>query len=155
LKKFGHLGEDNYLEIGINAKMSELHAAMGLCVLPSVEQIIDRRRQIVKFYDEMLEGKLQRPVLPPDVDYNYSYYPVLFSSHDEMMRARKDLIDVDIIPRRYFYPSLNTLPFLQQAGYKVCPVSENAALRVLCLPLYNELENEEIIKISKIVLGNI
>jgi dTDP-4-amino-4,6-dideoxygalactose transaminase len=155
LKKFGHLGEDNYLEIGINAKMSELHAAMGLCVLPMVDQIIDRRRQIVTIYNEMIEGKLQRPVLPAGVGYNYCYYPVLFPSHDQMMRARKDLLDADIIPRRYFYPSLNTLPFLQQVGYKACPVSESAALRVICLPLYYELNQEEVIKISKIILGNI
>jgi dTDP-4-amino-4,6-dideoxygalactose transaminase len=153
MKRFGHLGEDYYEEIGINAKMSELHAAMGLCVLPMVDQIIDRRRQIVTFYDEMIKkGKLQRPELPAGVEYNYSYYPVLFLSHEEMMRARKALLDQNIIPRRYFYPSLNTLPYLQQAGYTACPVSESVAMRVLCLPLYNELEREEIIKITKAIL---
>jgi len=72
-----------------------------------------------------------------------------------MIRARKDLMDKDIMPRRYFYPSLNTLPYLQQAGYKTCPVSESAAMRVLCLPLYYELRKEEIIKISKIILETI
>jgi len=156
MKKFGHLGEDYFFEIGINAKMSELHAAMGLCILPMMDQIIDRRRQIATLYDALFKAsKLQRPELPQEVDYNYNYYPVFFSSHEDMMRARKDLMDQDIIPRRYFYPSLNTLPYLQQAGHKVCPVSESAALRVLCLPLYYELEKEEIIKISKIILGTI
>jgi dTDP-4-amino-4,6-dideoxygalactose transaminase len=156
LKRFGHLGEDYYLETGINAKMSELHAAMGLCILPVINQIIDRRRQIATWYDELLnESKLQRLELPQGVEYNYNYYPVFFSSHEDMMRARKALMDQDIIPRRYFYPSLNTLPYLQQASYKACPVSESAAMRVLCLPLYYELEKEEIIKISKIISGMI
>ncbi len=154
MKRFGHLGEDNYQEIGINAKMSELHAAMGLCILPVIDQIIDKRRQITILYDELIEkSKLRRPVVPHGLDYNYNYYPVLFPSHEDMMRARQRLIDNDIMPRRYFYPSLNTLPYLQQAGYKTCQVSESAAARVLCLPLYYELQKEEIIKISEFVLG--
>lgn len=154
MKKFGHLGEDTYQEIGINAKMSELHAAMGLCMLPLIDQIIDKRRQVATFYDELInDSKLQHPELPEGVEYNYNYYPVLFSSHEEMMRARKALMDQDINPRRYFYPSLNTLPYLQQAGTKACPVSESVAMRVLCLPLYYELQKDEVVRISKIILG--
>ncbi len=154
MKRFGHLGEDNYQEIGINAKMSELHAAMGLCMLPLIDQIIDKRRQIATFYDELIEdSKLQHPEVPEGVEYNYNYYPVLFSSHEEMMRARKALMDQDINPRRYFYPSLNTLPYLQQAGTKACPISESAVMQVLCLPLYYELQRDEVVRISKIILG--
>ena len=156
MKRFGHFGEDDYQEIGTNAKMSELHAAMGLCILPVIDQIIDRRRQITTLYDELLkDSKLYHSNVPHGVEYNYNYYPALFPSHEDMMRARKALMDQNIIPRRYFYPSLNTLPYLQQAGYKTCPVSESAATRVLCLPLYSELQNEEIKKIAKIILGTI
>jgi dTDP-4-amino-4,6-dideoxygalactose transaminase len=154
LKRFGHLGEDYYQEIGINAKMSELHAAMGLCILPVVDQIIDKRRQITTWYDELIgRSQLLHPEVPRGVEYNYNYYPVIFPNKEGMLRARKDLMDQDIYPRRYFYPSLNTLPYLQQAGYKACPVSESVAMRVLCLPLYHELEKKEIIKISEIIIG--
>jgi len=154
MKRFGHLGEDDYQEIGINAKMSELHAAMGLCILPEIDQITERRRQIATLYDDLIkDSQLRLPELPQGVEYNYNYYPVLFSSHTDMMRARQDLMYQNIMPRRYFYPSLNTLPYLQQAGYKACPVSESAAMRVLCLPSYSELQKEEIIKIAKIILG--
>jgi dTDP-4-amino-4,6-dideoxygalactose transaminase len=136
--------------------MSELHAAMGLCILPVIDQIINRRRQIAALYDELFKtSKLQHPQLPQDLEYNYNYYPVLFLSHAEMMQARKDLMDQNIYPRRYFHPSLNTLPYLQQAGPKACPVSESAAMRVLCLPLYYELQKEEIIKIAKITSGTV
>jgi dTDP-4-amino-4,6-dideoxygalactose transaminase len=156
MKRFGHLGEDDYQEIGINAKMSELHAAMGLCILPVIDQIIDRRRQISILYDELIkDSQLYHPGVSQGVEYNYNYYPVLFPSHEDMMRARHDLMDQDIYPRRYFYPSLNTLPYLQQTDYKACPVSESAAMRVLCLPLYYELKNEEIIRIAEIILEKI
>jgi dTDP-4-amino-4,6-dideoxygalactose transaminase len=156
MKRFGHIGEDDYREIGINAKMSELHAAMGLCLLPCMDQIIDKRRQITTMYDELIsDSHLQRPELPQEVEYNYNYYPVLFPSHADMMHARQNLMKQDIFPRRYFYPSLNTLPYLQQAGYKPCPVSESAAMRVLCLPLYYDLLQEEVHRISKIILGTI
>jgi dTDP-4-amino-4,6-dideoxygalactose transaminase len=154
MKRFGHVGEDDYREVGINAKMSELHAAMGLCVLPLLNQIIEKRRQITVLYDELIRGsRLQRPYVPEGLEYNYNYYPVVFSSHEDMKQARQNLIDQGVMPRRYFYPSLNTLPYLQQAGNKACPVSESVAMRVLCLPLYYELQEEEAIEIAKIVLG--
>jgi dTDP-4-amino-4,6-dideoxygalactose transaminase len=156
MKRFGHSGEDDYIEVGINAKMSELHAAMGLCVLPLIDRIINGRRQITAWYDELLkDGRHHHIGVPQGVEYNYNYYPVLFQSHEDMLQARKALMDRDIIPRRYFYPSLNTLPYLQQAGYRACPVSESAAIRVLCLPLYYEFQKEEISKIAKIILGTL
>ncbi|NLH94251.1 MAG: DegT/DnrJ/EryC1/StrS family aminotransferase [Candidatus Cloacimonetes bacterium] len=154
LKKFGHIGEDEYVEVGINAKMSELNAAMGLCVLPMVDEIIATRRQLSAWYDEIIaDSQVSRPTMPQGLDYNYNYYPVLFSSNEQMMQTRQKLVEQDIMPRRYFYPPLNTLPYLQQAGYKPCPVSESVAMRVLCLPLYFELQKEEILRIANIVTG--
>jgi len=152
MSKFGHTGEDNYLDIGINAKMSELHAAMGLAVLPRVEEIIAERRQCSMWYDEYLGDALcQRPAVRSGVEYNYSYYPVIFPDHATMMRVRQVLIDQGIFPRRYFYPSLNTLPFLNPGRKQECPVSESIASRVLCLPLFVGLGKNQIEKISRIV----
>lgn len=142
---FGHCGEERYVEIGINAKMSELHAAMGLSVLPQVDDLIARRRRSSERYDALLDGlALQRPKVAASLDYNYAYYPVLFEDHASMMRARRVLLDHDIMPRRYFFPSLNTLPFLREALRRPCPVSESAASRVLALPLSAMLEDVEI-----------
>ena len=154
LKSFGHIGEDNYIDIGINAKMSEFHAAMGLCVLERVDEIISNRRDVARHYDQALESSdLRLMHIPKKVEYNYSYYPVIFPGHSSMMSARDALLREAITPRRYFYPSLNTLPYL--AGNKVyeCPISENIASRVLCLPMYAGLTKDEIIKITKIVKG--
>jgi len=145
MKKFGHIGEDEYLDIGINAKMSELHAAMGLCVLPKVNDIITSRKECSGWYDEQLEGSLlQRPVPPVGLEYNYSYCPVIFPSHDVMMQVRQTLLDNGIGPRRYFFPSLNTLPFLKAELKRACPVSEKISSQVLCLPLYVGLSKAEV-----------
>ena len=152
MKKFGHHGEDEYLEVGINAKMTEFHAAMGLCVLPKVDDIIVRRRKCAECYDEFLDGVgLRLQHIPAGVEYNYGYYPVVFKHHETMMCVREALIKNDIAPRRYFYPSLNTLQYLQHHGYMPCPVSENLASRVLCLPMYDGLLKNEILKVSKVV----
>ncbi|MFA5171066.1 MAG: DegT/DnrJ/EryC1/StrS family aminotransferase [Sulfuriferula sp.] len=153
LKMFGHLGEDKYFDIGINAKMSELHAAMGLCVLPKVAEQIKLRKACVNHYDEMLsQCGLQRPAPQADFTYNYAYYPVVFETHQAMMSARQALMSQDINPRRYFYPSLNTLPFLKPELKRACPVSEDIATRVLCLPLHAALSVEEISMISDIIV---
>jgi dTDP-4-amino-4,6-dideoxygalactose transaminase len=154
MSKFGHMGEEAYLDLGINAKMSELHAAMGLCVLPKVDEIISARKQRSACYDTFLkESPLQKPMQTPGLDYNYAYYPVVFPSHETMVRARQALLDQGIGPRRYFYPSLNTLPFLKRERKQPCPVSEAVAERVLCLPLYPQLEWQDIERVCRITLG--
>jgi len=156
MKKFGHIGEDDYLTIGINAKMSELHAAIGLCVLPKVNDIITFRKDCFGWYDEQLEGQpLQRPVAPVELEYNYAYYPVIFSSHNVMMRVRQALLDNGISPRRYFHPSLNTLPFLKPELKRVCPVSEIISSRVFCLPVYVGLNRAEVEIICRLIIQSL
>lgn len=145
MKTFGHIGEDRYLDIGINAKMSEFHAAMGLCILPKVDDIIASRKACSEWYDELLEDcALRRPAIPAGLEYNYAYYPVIFPTHESMMRVRQTLQDHGIGPRRYFHPSLNTLPYLKPESKAACPVSEDVSSRVLCLPLYVGLGKAEI-----------
>jgi dTDP-4-amino-4,6-dideoxygalactose transaminase len=156
MSKFGHLGEDEYLDIGINAKMSELHAAMGLAVLPSVPEIIAARRECSLWYDELLEGlKLKRPKTIDGLEYNYAYYPVIFATHEQMMMVRDALHAQDIFPRRYFYPSLNALPFLPESLRRPCPVSESIAQRVLALPLYPTLPRQDVKRIAACIKGTL
>ena len=155
LKAFGHEGEDNYLLSGINAKMSELHAAMGLAVLPGVAGQIARRKEISSMYSQSLAGSTIRFLEPPaDLECNYSYYPVIFSDNDQMMKTRALLRENNIFPRRYFYPSLNLLKYLQNNGYKQCPVSESVASRVLCLPLFGDLKDHQVKQIIDLILAS-
>ncbi|QQG66484.1 DegT/DnrJ/EryC1/StrS family aminotransferase [Desulfobulbus oligotrophicus] len=152
MSKFGHVGEDEYLDLGINAKMSELHAAMGLAVLPKVDEIIAARCERSGWYDRYLADlKLQRPGVVNGLEYNYAYYPVVFNTHESMMAARKLLQAHNIFPRRYFHPSLNTLPFLHKNLQKPCPVSESLSQRVLALPLYVTLTRQEVNMISSCI----
>lgn len=145
MSRFGHVGEDDYLDLGINAKMSELHAAMGLAVLPMVPEIIAARRDRSFWYDELLEGlSIQRPKVIDGLEYNYAYYPVVFATHEQMMMVSVALYEQEIFPRRYFYPSLNTLPFLPESLRRSCPVSESLAQRVLALPLYPTLSRQDV-----------
>lgn len=154
MSKFGHIGESEYLEIGINAKMSELHAAMGLAILPSIGEIINARRERSSWYDELLKGRgLQRPRTVAGLEYNFAYYPVVFSTHEEMRMVQEGLQAQGIFPRRYFYPSLNTLPFLPESLRRQCPVSESVSQRVLALPLYPQLTRPDVERVTEGIIG--
>jgi len=153
MKKFGHIGEEDYIDLGINAKMSELHAAMGLTVLPYMDHIISERKRRSEIYQKILEGTgLRTTKIPDNVDYNYAYFPVVFNDHEQMMNARQALIENGIMPRRYFYPSLNKLKdlFANSKTYD-CIISEEIADTVMCLPLYDSLEDDDIEKIIYII----
>lgn len=151
MRNFGHNGQEAFWGLGINGKNSEFHAAMGLCNLPHVTEIIAARRQVSGWYDEKLAGsELTRPVLPGRIEYNYAYYPILFTSEEALLKSRDRLNTKDIYPRRYFFPALCSLPYINKRNF---PVSEEISKTVLCLPLYPELGKEEIETISSIVLN--
>ncbi len=151
LKHFGHYGDD-HISLGINAKQSEFHAAMGLCILPYIKDIIEKRKEISQIYDNLIDKKLIHPKKQEFLDYNYSYYPVVFQNECQMLKVFEELKKENIYPRRYFYPSLNKLPYVKGES---CPVSEDISIRIACLPLYKELNVKDVEKISKIILKNI
>lgn len=150
-RSFGHRNDD-YFDIGINAKNSEFHAAMGLCVLPKVPELIAQRRTCAERYDSRLDfSRLTKPSQVEGLTFNYAYYPVALESEAKLLQVRAALNAEEIFPRRYFYPSLNTLPFVQtpeRPESQSCPVSEDVSLRVLCLPLYPGLDIDDIDRIS-------
>lgn len=148
LKRFGHRGDEHYL-LGINAKASEFQAAMGLCNLEHIDQITQDRKKVVMKYDSLLHGRVQKPEFPDSATSNYAYYPILFKSEEELLAKTKALKEQNILPRRYFYPSLNTLPYLPQD--QECPISEDIARRIVCLPLYAGLDETVINRICEVV----
>lgn len=152
IKRFGH-NLDEHICIGINAKQSEFNAAMGLANLPYIIDIIENRHRISELYDKELQGLIERPKKQDDLEYNYAYYPVLFKSEEELLKVFEALNNEGIYPRRYFYPSLNTLPYLEE--YQACPISEDISSRIACLPLYADLERENVLKICNIVKDSI
>lgn len=149
-RSFGHIGDD-YYSIGINGKNSEFHAAMGLAVLPNLPGIIAGRKVVFELYNDLLPVGLHSPDYHiDDFEYNYSYYPVLFGNEEEMLKVRSALLNNNVTARRYFYPSLNLLPQVETIS-KSCPVSEDICPRVLCLPLFPELNIRDIEMISSTI----
>lgn len=153
-RSFGHKNDD-YFMMGINAKNSEFHAAMGICNLPKVDDIIENRKTISEKYDVLLNwNKLERPSNNiPDFIYNYAYYPVILESEEILLNVTEALKVEEITPRRYFYPSLNQLPYLD--FYNPCPVSESYSSRALSLPLYYDLPLADVEKITSIINQNL
>lgn len=154
LRNFGHEGPYDFVLAGVNAKNSEFHAAMGLCNLRYMAEILGKRQELVRYYDQRLLGlNIKRPELTPQAEWNYSYYPIILESEAALEKIAAALEKNYIYTRRYFYPSLNRLAYLQAA--KPLPISEDFAARVLCLPLYHTLSLEEVDMIARIVARTI
>ena len=152
-RAFGHI-RDDYFTLGINAKNSELHAAMGLCVLPRVPELITQRRELSTAYDELLQDLplVRPPTSVASLERNYAYYPVLFPSEPSLLKTMGALEVAGILPRRYFYPSLNRLPYRQGES---CPVAEDISARVLCLPMSHEITLSIQKKIADLIRGSL
>jgi dTDP-4-amino-4,6-dideoxygalactose transaminase len=133
----------------MNAKLSEMHAAMGMAVLPHVEAIMEARRTVTGWYDAKLQGpRTIRPAIPDGTRYNYAYYPIILPDQDAVMAVMARLGRSGIHPRRYFFPSLDTLPYVSSPP---CPISRSMCSRVLCLPLHPELDREDVERIAALV----
>lgn len=147
-RQFGHIGDDHF-SIGINGKNSEFHAAMGLCLLPRIEEFIKKRTAIAEQYTQILEGlPIAIPQALPGTGYNYSYYPIILDSEERLIRIKDLLQQNQVNTRRYFYPSLNHLP---QFTGEPCPVSESVSVKALALPMFYELENADIERICSLI----
>lgn len=146
---FGHNGPLAFHGLGINGKISELQAAMGLAVLPYMPQIVKERVKVVNYYNTHLNfTHLKNMKLREGTEWNYSYYPLIFENERQLLKIQKALNEASIFPRRYFYPSLNTIDYVKGQSM---PVSESIAERILCLPLYLGLEKEDLSTICKII----
>lgn len=161
LKNFGFAGETTVVAPGINAKMNEFQAALGVLQLEYIDQSIQERKAIAQYYRKNLRG------LPgisffddiPDIRHNYSYFPIfideelLGKSRDEVY---DDLTNQNIFPRRYFYPLISQFPTyrgLESAQPGNLPVAEGVTRKVLCLPIYPGLKESETTRIVGIITG--
>lgn len=150
LRNFGHVSPTDFEGIGINGKNSEFHAAMGLCILPEMKRVLDKRKNQCEYYDYTLKNlDVTRQEIQYGTNYNYAYYPVVFQSEEILLKTIKLLNTYHIFPRRYFYPSLDTLKYTNQNN---CPISKDISARILCLPLYDNLTKEDQHFIARLML---
>lgn len=137
LINFGIKNTEEIPELGTNAKMNEFQAAMGLCMLDNMKNINLQRERVYNFYIKELNGLLKLPERNLNSTQNYSYFPVILENEAQLIQVEKSLNEKEIYPRRYFYPSLDTLSYVDKNQY--CKISRDISKRILCLPMYPEL----------------
>lgn len=153
LINFGIDGPDSVKELGTNAKMNEFEAAMGLAMLDEMDVVMAQREACYHRYYQGLKGFVGFQSLNIDCETNFSYFPIIFKTEDQMLQAKKALNVLDIAPRRYFYPSLDTLDYIEPKQY--CPNSRDISSRILCLPMGHDVSPEISQKIIQVVLDNV
>ncbi len=148
LRNFGFDEKGDIVEVGINAKMNEFQAAMGLLNLDLVDEEIRKREQRCNLYKELLNGTgvSFQQLNPRMTKYNYIYMPILFPSNRVRESVFEELYSNGYNSRRYFYPSLNSI-----FSSEDCPISEDISSRILHLPLYGDLELDHVEKICTII----
>lgn len=150
LRNFGYSGVDKFSTAGINAKNSEFHAAMGLCNLEHIDEILEQRKILYKHYTDRLgKVKAKFQVIGKNADYNYAYFPLLFDTEELMQACLAKLELSKIYCRRYFYPSLSSLPYVDKMSMPVC---DSIVKRIICLPLYHTLTYPDLDLICRIIL---
>jgi len=150
IRFFGHDDKKDIVEEGFNGKMTEVHAALGIANLKYYDEVLSERKRKYHLYKEFLGGVLGLKFQKfPCGEPNYSYFPVVFESESDLLEVDEVLTKEKIIPRRYFWPSANT--FEAVVPYDTMPESEALAARILCLPLYWKLPDDDIRRISGIV----
>jgi len=162
LKNFGFEDEVTVAEPGINAKMNELQAAYGLLQLKTINKYIGKRKVISDKYREALKDVPGIHFLKdvPGIKHNYAYFPILISKENDRMSRDKlynKLIENGIFGRRYFYPLISSFPpykNLQSAERENLPVAHEVASKVICLPIYPDLDLSMVENISKIIINH-
>jgi len=159
LKNFGFANETTVVQPGINAKMNEFQAALGLLQLKYHKQNIEKRKIIADTYRKELSRIKGIRLLPEPINTstNYAYFPIFVNekeygmSRDELYERLKEH---NIFGRRYFYPLISNFPTyrgLESATRKNLPIANKIAEEVICLPIYPELNLEDISIIVKII----
>jgi dTDP-4-amino-4,6-dideoxygalactose transaminase len=149
LINFGFNNAGEISNLGINAKINEFEAAMGLCVLDDINLILEKRKTICNNYGQALSGMVQLQEKNNNSSNNYAYFPIVLESEDQLLSIVQKLNKMQIFPRRYFRPSLNKLSYVEQG--QACPISEYISNRVLCLPLSHSIKE----KYQNIVINTI
>ena len=151
---FGYQTENKFYDVGINGKLSEIHAALGLAILPYFYKEVDNRKILVEKYLNTLNSKSIKFIkIREGAEWNYSYFPIIFNDELSLLRCLSILNKNGIFPRRYFYPSLNTIEYVNSKD--ICEFSESISTRILCLPLSFDLKELDIDQICNFINANL
>jgi len=158
LKNFGFVDEVTVVAPGINGKMSEFNSALGLLQLKHIDRALARRKEIDSIYREMLSGVRGVHCLGDSGETvsNYAYFPILIGEEYAIDRDAlyQKLKNHGIFTRRYFYPLISSFSMyrsLASAHNDNLPVATDAALKVLCLPIYPDLMHDEQLRVIQLI----
>ena len=151
IRFFGFENHADIVEDGFNGKMTEVNAAVGIANLKYMDVALTDRKMKYMRYKEIMQsrGDLRFQKIEDD-SCNYSYFPVVFPNEKILLRVMEYLQSNQVFPRRYFYPSVNT--FTKIVPYDAMPKSEDLASRILCLPLYKDLQMQYVEEIAELIL---
>ena len=151
IRLFGHNDKKDIVMDGFNGKMSEIHAALGNANLKYYSETLDdRRHKWLQYYRNLSKKKFFKFQNVDMENTNFSYFPIILKDERSVKSLISHLETRKIYPRRYFYPSLNTIS-LYKADYN-CPISEEISKTIICLPLSTQVTFEQIDLISATVL---
>ena len=157
-KNFGIHGPESVAYVGGNAKMNEFQAAMGICNLRHIDEEIQKRKKLVQQYRKRLSNAegVKLSTIQKDVESNYAYFPVVFDGYKYTRNEVFNKLEKSGIgARKYFYPLTNSFECYRNyptAGAEKTPVAQHIALRVLTLPLYADLSEEDVDQICNVIL---
>ena len=146
---FGIKNKESIVSVGTNTKINEFQAAMGLCVLDDMKKLDIERERVYNLYMSEIASVVNFPLQNINSSRNFSYFPILLDSEKVLKDLQAKFEKSNIFTRRYFYPSLDTLKYIYPK--QNCPVSRDIASRILCLPMYPELSDESIYRITKVL----
>lgn len=150
MRNFGHNGPEKFDGVGINGKNSEFHAGMGIVNLRYIDAILVKRKADSELYNLKLSSLRHSTIrISSNTEFNFAYYPILLSTEAEVLNTISELNRHNIFPRRYFYPSLSGLDYVER---QETPISDDFSKRVICLPLFFEIDESEIDMICKILI---
>ncbi len=159
LRQYGAYHTDKVEYMGTNAKLTELHAAMGICNLRHVDEYIDARKAVFLVYENMFDGVngLQRLSYPSNLTPNYAYYPIVIDEK-KFGASRDDIVailqSINVIARKYFWPLTSSFDYYKgRFDIQETPIAKDVSERVLCLPLHPNLSIDEARRIAMAVLG--
>ncbi len=150
IRFFGFENHADIVEDGFNGKMTEVHAAVGIANLRYLDQALADRKAKYARYKEILGQNPDIRFQKITSDCNCSYFPAIFKDEATALKVIESLSAVQVFPRRYFYPSVNT--FTKLVPYVPMPVSEDIAARILCLPLHIGMSMEDVEFIAETTL---
>ena len=118
-----------------------------------MEIVTKARKKVFQLYEKELVGKVKFQEMNKDCTLNHSYFPVILKSEAQLLKVQKVLNQYDIYPRRYFYPSLDTLDYIETKQFM--PNSRKISSKILCLPIHAELNSSIVLRICDIIKNSL